>query len=103
MRFSSSSLLLGRKSLRFFSGGALRAETPPELAHAGQADDEDECGAGQSGHHQGDNGRHMPRRREEVDLDRPRILGQEVDQRDAEHHADEECAPSKANPDGLSA
>jgi hypothetical protein len=79
-------------------GAVSRAETAPELAYSGYADDEDQGGTRECGHQQGDGDGHVPGCREEFNADRPGVLGQEVNQGDAQRHADEQCGPCPADP-----
>ena len=76
---------------------------PSELTHPGGSDDEYEGSTRERRNQQGDDNGHVPGGREEFDLDGARVLGQEVDQRDAQHHADEQCGPGPADPGGMSA
>ena len=75
-------------------------ETPPKLAHTGNADGENQGSTREGGHEQSDDDGHVTVCREELDSDRPRVLGQEVHQSDAEHHADHQGGPGPADPGG---
>ena len=54
---------------------ASRAKTASELAHSGDADNQDQGGTSECGHQQGDGNRHVPGRREEFNADRAGVLG----------------------------
>ena len=104
--FSSYLCLLGRRvglrcRLRNLpKGDVSRAETAPELTHSGPADDEDQGSTRECGDQQGDDDGHVPGYREEFNADGPGVLGQEIDQGDAQRYADEQCGPRPADPGG---
>ena len=80
---------------------ALFVQRAPQLAHTSDADDQHDGGTAKGGDEQCDCDGHAPRNREELDRLETSVLDDEVNESDAEDHADDQGEPGPADPRGF--